>query len=279
MVFNGSHTSYRRVFPARIECSLLRDLYGYLHMDTCFPLQPFFLGNFENVYVKYMCPRMDWRMRLAVFRENLGFNNSYSHLKSFHWKGLKLDRKSKRANELFNKDRSEMIASGGTIWSHFSVHSLFEYEKAVYGWFRMVFIRNTPLWHVMDIEACHWFCHNIDVSKNTLVKVIFYLVQLVEERITPDIWGTKGAVIFDGYYNSGMSYVAVFASYSNRRLARKNFVLCVEFIPLLSILSISPMSQRSFDDVSEEESTAFDAEALLYFFRDMFYIFGHQFDR
>lgn len=55
----------------------------------------------------------------------------------------------------------------------------------------------------------------------------------------------------------------MFVPYLQRRMARKNFVQCEESIPCISLFSISPMSQSSADDVSEDISTKFDVEVHL----------------
>ncbi len=47
----------------------------------------------------------------------------------------------------------------------------------------------------------------------TMVQVIFQLVQLVEKRITAELQGTRGALLYESWSYNCVHYVATIASY------------------------------------------------------------------
>ena len=196
----------------------------------------------NKVFVTYRCPRPHCRVKPVSFRENSGYNNPYSHLKSCYGKGVTPIQQSKYLKELFIKARSEMREAGGTISSHFSVNSLTEYDQAAYGWMRLVVLRNTLLAHIQDKESRKWFRYPVNVSQRAIVRAIFNLVRMPEGRIGSEMKGTRCAVVFDGWSSSRAHYVAIFASYCVRKLVRENSILCEKEVPYLSLIALSPMS-------------------------------------
>ena len=61
----------------------------------------------------------------------------------------------------------------GSILSHFAFNSLSPLDRALYGWLRLVVLKNTPLGHIENAESRAWFASAIYVVHSSAVKVIF----------------------------------------------------------------------------------------------------------
>ncbi len=78
----------------------------------------------------------------------------------------------------------------GTILSHFSRTTWSEYENAVYGYLRMIILNNLPIYHVTDPEVRTFSKFEVNIGHVTIVKVIFALVELVEQQIANEVQHT-----------------------------------------------------------------------------------------
>ena len=92
---------------------------------------------------------------------------------------------------------------------------------------------------------------------------------MVEKRIASEMEGTTGALVYDGWTDTGTNYVAVYASYMKFMTVNDNGIS--KQVPKLhhSLLSVSTMGNKvSRSDAShdEEEATNFNAETHLEFF-------------
>lgn len=133
-----------------------------------------------------------------------------------------------------------MKSTAGSILSNIAVNIL-----CVYGWMGMVVLRDSSLSHIEDFESRRWLQYDIVVSKRAVIKVIFHLEQLDEKRISIEMKGLKGAVLFDASLNKRMNCVAMFASYCKTCLVRENGTLHEIEVPHISTLAISPMLEKA----------------------------------
>ncbi len=225
----------------------------------------------EKCYLKYRCSRPGCRSGIVSFIENSGYKNPYSHLKSYYCKDSSPLQQEQQLQQPYAEARTQAQVLGGTILSHFHVQALSTHDKAVYGWLKLVVLKNIPLSHIEDTEVRAWFCSNIHVSCYTVVKVIFQLVKIVEKRITSHMQQTKGMILFDGWSTTGMHYVGVFSSFVQQISTGEN-------VHRLYLLAFAPMCQKSYEINSTEEVTAFHAEAHLSFFHDTFSFYNIDFD-
>ena len=99
--------------------------------------------------------------------------------------------------------------------SHFEPQSLSEYEKTIYSYLRLIVLKILPLYYIFDSEVRRFSRFKATVSNAKLVEVMPKLVALVKRRISSEMTGTKGSVLFDGWTCNSTHFVAVIASYCN----------------------------------------------------------------
>ncbi len=88
------------------------------------------------------------------------------------------------------------------------------------------------------------------------------LVKLEEDRVGEEMSQTKKALLFDGWTCGATHYLGLIASYCAKQPGG------TEVWPRLSSIAVAPLGQTS--DNGEGESARFEAEAHLYFFKQVF---------
>ncbi len=104
-------------------------------------------------------------------------------------------------------------AKGGTILPHLLPTMRSEYDNALYGYLRIIISKNFPMYHVTDRTFVESVKFEVNICHVTIVKVIFALVELLEQRIAAEVQHTKGALLFDRWSCNDMHFVAVMISY------------------------------------------------------------------
>ncbi len=132
---------------------------------------------------------------------------------------------------------------GGTILSHFSHTTRSEYDDAVYGYLRMIILKNLPLHHVTDPEVRVFSKFEVNIGHVTIFKVIFALVELVERRIATELQHTQGALLFDWWSCNDMQFVAVMISYLSTVHIREGDNINSNSEPRLALLALSHMAE------------------------------------
>lgn len=74
----------------------------------------------------------------------------------------------------------------------------------MYDFIRMIFMRNEPSSCVEDKEFRSFSKHNVNISRRTILEVIFHLIEFVEHQITMKMADEKGAMMFDGWNHHSM---------------------------------------------------------------------------
>lgn len=105
------------------------------------------------------------------------------------------------------------------------------------------------------------------MKRRTVVEVLFSLCEIVEERISKDMEKMFGALMYDGWSDTGKYYFAVYALYSTSVLQVVNGVRKTLPVSCCTFLSVSPMGHLSEGDSQGNETTTFNAEVHLNFFR------------
>lgn len=75
-------------------------------------------------------------------------------------------------------------------------------------------MKHIPLSSVEDKKYRSFGKHDNAISKQTISKVIFQLVELVEKRIRAEVYGLKGALMLDGWTHHSMHFVGMYLVYS-----------------------------------------------------------------
>ncbi len=71
------------------------------------------------------------------------------------------------------------IAKGGQFCCTFT-HTRSEYDNTVYGYLRMIILKNLPIHHGTDSGVRRLSTFEVNIGHVTIVKGIFALVELVE---------------------------------------------------------------------------------------------------
>ena len=97
---------------------------------------------------------------------------------------------------------------------YFAKNTRNEREIAMYGYVRLLVVRNYPLASVED-EVVRDFSHSLEVlSIKTVREVIFQMAELVEESIRDELKHTPcGAIMHDGWTSGGVHFTGLFACY------------------------------------------------------------------
>jgi len=111
-----------------------------------------------------------------------------------------------------------------------------------------------------------------------ITDLLLALVRVVEKRISEEMDGTKGAIMYDRWTTSGTYYLGIIAVYTRAITFMNNGKLQkdeVVSMPLLSCSSIATILRE--DDEGQDihsMSTRINAEAHIRQFEDIFHIFG-----
>ena len=185
-------------------------------------------------YLKYRCPKPNCTNPVVRFRDNTGFSNPYSHLLRCFTRGKPAEEKTSIMIGLFNTARNDSKISGASIRSHFTTRTTSDYEKAIYGYLRLVVMKSLPLSIIEDAEFRSFAKYNSKISYRTLSNVLLRLVSLVKKKISYEMKSTRGAIIFDGWTGNDTDFVSVFASYCVESSTRVNFTTTTVQVPTIS---------------------------------------------
>ncbi|KAI0556954.1 Ribonuclease H-like protein [Gracilaria domingensis] len=217
------------------------------------------------VYLQYKCPKATCVSPIVSFLDKSGFNNVYAHLRSYYGKDLNAEQQDKVLLDLYNKGLQVAKQKGGTIFSHFQSRTLYEYKATMHGYIWMIVIKSLPLYYISELEV-----RRFSEFKATII----------ERRICKELYGTKGAVLYDGWTCNAMHYIALIALYCTKKTSIESRRKVVRFTPRLTLLAMSLMGQLEDDTVLDEtnnETTTFNAETHAHFFNEIFPIFGQDF--
>ena len=135
-------------------------------------------------YLKYLCPKPNCANAVVRFRDNTGLSNPYLHLLGRFTRRKPAEEERSTMIGLFNTARNESKISGASIRSHFSTRNTCDYEKAIYGFLRLVVMKSFPLSIIEDSEFRSFAKYNSKISYGTLPNVRFRLMYLVEKKIS-----------------------------------------------------------------------------------------------
>ena len=235
----------------------------------------------KKLFLKYECPKPGCVTPIVSFLDKTGFNNPYQHLKSCYARGQSATQQQAVLRALYAEAQSTADRLGGSLKSHFRIDTLSEYEKTVNSYIRLIVLKSLPISYVDDNEIRSFSKFNMVVISKTIIQVIFQLVKLVESRIKDEIHDTKGAILYDGWTCNSTHYIGLYASYCVPQPHRYSNANITRAVHRLTLLSLSPMSQESSDETKEgrsEETTVFNAQAHIDFFREIFLFYRQYFD-
>lgn len=166
------------------------------------------------------------------------------------------------------------------ILSHFQVNALSDYYKAMFAYLRLIALKGLPVSIVEEAEFRSESRYCQEICQKTMTRVILKQVELVEHLMSSGMRDTRCAIICDGWSANNMHFTAIIASYCSTAKCRKGFLSRTVSTPSLSLLIISPMSNANeeHDAITSSETTAFNAEAYVNFFRETFEIYGIRFE-
>ncbi len=91
---------------------------------------------------------------------------------------------------------------GGTMLSHFSRTTRSEYGNAVYGYLRMIILKNLPIHQVTDPEVRRFSKIEVNIGHGTVVKVILLWLSLLSDELRLN-FSRPGALLFDRWSCNG----------------------------------------------------------------------------
>ncbi len=144
----------------------------------------------------------------------------------------------------------------------------------------MIIFKNLPIHHVTDPEVRRFSKFEVNIGHVTIVKVIFVLVELVEQRIATEVQHTQGALLFDGWSCNDTHFVAVMISYCSTVHIREGDNINSNSEPRLALLALSPMAKvtANTNQTNEGEATTFNSETHIHFFKEVFHFYGLDFE-
>lgn len=168
----------------------------------------------------------------------------------------------------------------GNIRSHFAVSLLSDYEKPVYCYLCLIFLKNQPFSYVenSEVRQCSKFSTSIYSKTNT--KILIKVVELVKNRIAEEPKGTVGAVFYDYWTVKITHYVSALASYCTEVGTGMNHIVRLSSVMRLTLFETPPMNQvvqKENFALDDNESTAFNAESHVHFFTDVFLSYSRTF--
>ncbi len=241
----------------------------------------------SSAYLSYRCPRTGCAKPTVRFCEGSGFSNLYRHLIIRYARGRPEQEQVSILASLYSSARSVSDQNGGSILSHFPVRKLTDYDNAVYGYLHLLIMRSFPIAVVEDHEFRNFSQFKTFLSSKKIVEVILKLVLLVEKRIAKELSSTIGAVMYDGWTANTTHFVSIFAFYCKNIPTQTRSGIVLEPSLQMTLLGLCSLEQVSEDHrlhsqsssdnslyTSQHETTLFNAEAHIYYFRETFKIYG-----
>lgn len=146
-------------------------------------------------------------MKNIACNTKLGFTNLFAHLRSCYAQGQSIAELDKLIRKLYDEALESSHQHGGAILSHFQVHVLSELDRAVYRYARFIVLQSLPISIVLCQELRDVFRFGPHICRQKLTEILFSLCELVEKRIAEKIKGTSGALMYDGWSDTGIHYV------------------------------------------------------------------------
>ncbi len=103
----------------------------------------------SKVFLHYRCPKPGCSKPIVTFGDKTGFHNPFSHLQSCYGRGKTLQEQDIVLKKLFEKARQDMERKGGDNSVALFTHN----ASAVYGYLRMIILKNLPIHQVTDPEV------------------------------------------------------------------------------------------------------------------------------
>ena len=249
------------------------------------------VGTEEVKYRNFKCPNKDCTSKgkdgdAGVFSipSNQGYTNVKKHLLNCHANG-----NEKLLQYLFDEKQS----GERSIKDFYKVDECVSLEAAyLHRWIKLVVSKNVPISSISDKEwrslfqplcACDSCPRTPKIGKDTLKKVIFKMVEMIEEKIKEEMLAAGiGALLSDGWTKHGTHYLGIFATYNREvsfsalgdKRTKKKKQVRNEVVS--SLLSCAPMQKKNDnedhcedDDDVDEETTAFDAETHVQHFENI----------
>ncbi len=95
------------------------------------------------------------------------------------------------------------------------------------------------------------------------IDVVVKLVELVEHRIEEEMWGTRRALMCDGWSCNWTHFVGVYTLNCSETPVRVHGTASMESVLVLTLIGLLPMSQTFSDcdeDSNGDEATTFNAK-------------------
>jgi hypothetical protein len=201
----------------------------------------------------FKCLRVGCRKPYVSKFKGSGFTNPYNHLKRCYGDEEEVLRVFKRMKE---EEDADNLAS----MKNFAIPTTNARERAMHGWIVAIVLEGLPVKSVENKVFRSLFKYNEAISIKALVRTIFQLVILVEQKISKEIAKTScGAIMHDAWTRSGIHYyVALFACYVKEKKNKQDPERCC------TLLAVTPMPTA--DGQSQSEAVRFRADEFCNFF-------------
>ncbi len=222
------------------------------------------VGGCTTLFVVHQCPRGNLCRNNQVevsFRKNSGYSNPFGHLTTCY-----------KSKQEIIEDVINMAATGSFLLT-LSPNTL---EKSMYMYLQLVIVRNIPMYSVEDELFREFDKYQERFGRQYFQDVVHSLVVVVKSKIKNEMKMTRGAILHDGWTNSGTHYLGLFACYvwdpdtSNCTSARRKQIRT----PLLSMSLLALMCDCENDCACAAETTTWDAETHAHQIREVFDLFS-----
>jgi hypothetical protein len=210
----------------------------------------------DNRKIVFKCMRHGCDKIVSKFKQS-GYTNPFDHLCRCYGTEEEVYRvyyQAKAAeDEAFDN-------SSSSIKNHFSIASAKSRERAMHAWIRLIVLRGIPVSYVEDPIFRSFSKYSDNISHKAVVRTIFQLVILVEQKVKDELAKTScGAIMHDAWTRAGIHYVALFACYMKEKKNTKPEPFC-------TLLSVSPMPATADEDDTSPETAKFNAKVHANYF-------------
>jgi hypothetical protein len=156
------------------------------------------------------------------------------------------------------EEEEDECSKPSSIKHHFPVIAGTSRERAMHGWIALVVMKGVPISSVEDKVFRSVVKFSDAISIKAIVRTIFQLVVLVEQKISKELARTPcGALMHDAWTRAGIHYVALFGCYIDEKKKHNPERRC-------TLLAVSPMPSE--DDNAAVETVHFRAKVHLKYF-------------
>ena len=162
-----------------------------------------------KAYLRFTCPKCGRACGKLLVLKGTGYSNVLRKMKTCFGSEAKVRAAYKEVLKTTRAGASKEVVKRAMI----DAVGYTPEENALYDWLVLIIENNLPLTAVRNSNYKTFSRHNISISYERIVEMLFALEEIVMEIIKKEMKGKKGCILHDGWTQSGVHYMGVYGTY------------------------------------------------------------------